>query len=69
MAVKQLCQVPARHACAGVCHLAALRALRHLSLQECPHVNGTGFAAFAARSHALESLDLSDCIGFSQPGS
>ena len=49
-------------------HLAALGALRRLSMQECPYVTGTGFAAFAACAHPLESLDLSDCIGFSQPG-
>ena len=39
-----------------------------LSMRECSRVAGTGFAAFAALSHSIRSLNLSFCLAFSQPG-
>lgn len=56
------------HICAGVAHLASLGALRTLSLRECRNVTGAGFAAFAAVSHPLQSLNLCGCTAFSQQG-
>ena len=53
---------------AGLAHLATLSTLRMLSMRECSRVAGTGFAAFAALSHSIRSLNLSFCLAFSQPG-